>query len=360
MTSNPEALISADSHVMEPPDLWEKNLPPSFRDRAPRYAKRAADLQAHQGGTNPALRAREMAMDGVCGEVLYPSLAMDQFSLKDAALQEACLRVYNDWLIDYCSHAPDRLFGIGLIAAYDIDHAIKEAQRCKEAGMRGIMVWQFPPDELSFATSHYDRLWAAAQNLQLPVSLHILTGQNNVYGDTGLRGVPPGKSGNGINASEGTKFAVHLTSAVHMKMFYGANAIMQIMTSGVFDRFPQLKMVIVENEVSWLPFIISQWDKYYKRGKFNPGIAMLPSEYFKRQIYATFFDDPPVRWILNGWGTDNCMWSNDFPHPNSTWPKSRDVIARDLGSLPNDVLNKLLRDNVTKLFNLPRVAPFTE
>lgn len=341
MKPTSELLISADSHVIEPPELWAERLPAAFRDRAPRYPKQS-HFQDREGGTNPVARVKEMAMDGVSGEILYPSLAMNQFGIEDAALQEACFRVYNDWLIEYCAHSPQRLFGVGLASLYQIDNAIREAQRCKQAGMCGLMIWQVPPEGFEFSAAHYERFWAAAQELEMPISLHILTGTNNR---------PGAGSYNGTNALR------HLTSAVNMKMLYAANALTQFIISGVLERYPKLKMVIVENEVSWLPFVISQLDKYCARGRYDTKLGMLPGEFFRRQLFATFFDDPPSRWLFSEWGTDNCMWSNDFPHPNSTWPKSRDVIARDLGHLPEARRAKLLRDNVVNLYGLPEIVP---
>ena len=339
MRSNSELLISSDSHVIEPHDLWLERLPPSLRDQAPRYPQRA--FQADKGGVNPATRVADMAADGVSGEVLYPSLAVNQFGLADAALQEACFRVYNDWMVEYCAHAPDRLFGLGLISTYRIDNAIEEIHRCKKAGMRGVIIWQVPPEELSFASRHYERLWATCQDLQMPVNMHILTGMP--YGP-GMKNTDPDVTN-------------YLNHAVNMKLLYVNKTLLQIISSGVLERYPLLKIVLVENEVSWLPFVISQWDRYYLKGKRKSQMTMLPSKYFKRQVYATFFDDPPIQLLFSGWGADNCMWSNDFPHENSTWPKSREVIARDLGHLPDATRAKLLHENVKQLYQLPALTP---
>src|SRR6267142_5284942 len=119
-----------------------------------------------------------MAVDGVSGEVLYPSFAMNLFGLQDVALQEACFRVYNDWILEYCSVAPDRLYGVSCIPTYDIDYAVAELERCRKAGLHGALVWQAPHPDLPFTSDHYDRLWAAAQDLDAPVSMHILTRHN--------------------------------------------------------------------------------------------------------------------------------------------------------------------------------------
>jgi predicted TIM-barrel fold metal-dependent hydrolase len=337
-----DVLISADSHVMESPDLWTERLPAALRDRAPSYAhlKQHNPSQAHPGGHDPRARVDEMATDGVSGEVLYPTIAMDQFGIPDAAVQEACFRVYNDWMIEYCSYRPAQLFGIACVSVYEIANAVRELERCKNAGLRGAMIWQAPPPELSFASDHYDRFWAAAEALEMPVSLHILTG--GPY--------PPGGS---------LRFVERLTPrervrvAVNTKLKEVTDSLLDIITSGVFDRYPKLKLVLVENEISWLPFVITQWDKYVARGGlFAQDAKELPGEYFKRNVYATFFNDSPVRYFLPDWGLDNFMWSNDFPHPNSTWPHSREVIARDLGHIPEAARTKLVSTNVRTLYGI--------
>ncbi len=147
-----ELLLSSDSHVIEDPQLWKKRLPPSFQDRAPVFPelKVGGAFQAQPGGHDPKARLSEMAQDGVSGEVLYPSFGLDLYGITDAPLQEACFRVYNDWIIEYCSVAPDRLFGIGNLSCYDIGNAVKELERCKKAGLRGAMIWQVPPPACRF------------------------------------------------------------------------------------------------------------------------------------------------------------------------------------------------------------------
>lgn len=334
-------LISADSHVIEPADLWVKKLPASMQAQAPRYEE-IRGFQAHQGGTDPVLRGEEMAVDGVSAEVLYPTNAMDQFGITDVALQEACFRVYNDWLMAYCGHLPERLFGIAAISLYRIDNAILEMKRCKAAGMHGAMVWQAPPAELPFSSAHYNKFWAAAQEMEMPVSLHILTGIP--YGPGAAMGTLK------MAATEMVRFAVN------SKLLHVSNAVSDLIVSGVLERFPGLRIVLVENEVSWMPFVLTQLDKYCARGIAKGAITLSPSEYFQRQIYATFFNDPPTRWLFGNWGLNNCMWSNDFPHPNSTWPKSREVIARDLGAMSEETRGRLTHENVARLYKLKTEA----
>ncbi|MGH7775175.1 MAG: amidohydrolase family protein [Candidatus Binatia bacterium] len=373
-----EILISADSHVIELPDLWEKQLSGTFGERAPKVyydetkeswmfgsaevppqavgglfmagqkpedlgkIRKAGLSAARPGGWDPVQRVKDMEIDGVSAEVLYPSMGLGLFCIEDAALQEACFRVYNDWLIDYCKGAADRLVGVALISVYDIEHAVEELQRCKKNGLCGAMIWQVPHKNLPFTSDHYDRLWAAAQDLEMPVNLHILTG----FGASIHRQTLPGleRYRRGVNQTEEI-----------------ANALFDIIFSGVLERFPRLKVVSVENEIGWIPFWIGQCDKAFKRHRTIVPLSIdkPPSEYFQSQIYATFFNDYVGGHLLSWWGVDNCMWSNDYPHQNSTWPRSREVIGRDLSHLSSEERAKLVRLNVSRLYNLKPPKPMT-
>lgn len=131
------------------------------------------------------------------------------------------------------------------------------------------------------------------------------------------------------------------------------------MLYGILERYPDLKIVSVENDIGWMPFLVQQWDYYVARhGHRRPvPIKERPSFYFFRQVYSTFINDPAGGHNFSWWGTDNCMWSNDYPHSKSTWPDSQDIIKRDLAGVSADVRRKLLSENVTKLYNLKAPAP---
>src|SRR6266567_4743800 len=172
-------LISPDSHIIERPELWTERLPNAFKDELPEEyrprprrentapapareqggasAVRRSNTPIFGAGIDPNKRIPEMEQDGLTAEVLYCTRAMQMFHLEDAALQEACFRAYNDELVQYCSVAPDRLYGIGLISVYNIDNAIKELTRCRNAGLVGAMVWMTPHPELPFSRfDHYN------------------------------------------------------------------------------------------------------------------------------------------------------------------------------------------------------------
>jgi predicted TIM-barrel fold metal-dependent hydrolase len=370
-----ETIISADSHVIEVPDLWEKELPQALKERAPRLyfdesrnswmfgspeiapqavgglfmaGKKPEEISefrrggfsvARQGGWDPVARLADMEIDGVAAEILYPSLGLGLFCVEDGALQEALFRAYNDWIIEYCSKVPERLFGIALLSMFNIEHAIAEMERCCNHGMRGAMIWQVPHPKLPFTAEHYERFWAAAQDLQMPVHLHILTG----FGDSMRRQTAKGL--------QRYRIGVNQTREIE-------DALFEIIFSGVLERHPRLKVVSVENEIGWMPFWLGQCDKAFRRYRSNEllPIDKTPSEYFHRQMYATFFNDHVGGRLFSWWGTDNCMWSNDYPHQNSTWPKSREVIERDMAHLGAGERKKLLSANCEKLYRLKPAA----
>jgi predicted TIM-barrel fold metal-dependent hydrolase len=357
--------------VIEVPDLWEKGLPPSLRERAPKAyfdekrdawmfgspevqaqavgglfmagqrpdqlesVRRAGFSLARPGGWDPIERIKDMKTDGVSAEVLYPSLGLGLYCVEDPALQEALFQAYNDWVIDYCAKVPDRLYAVALLSMFDVDHAIAEMERCKKRGIVGTMIWQVPHPKLPFSDSHYERFWAASQDLELPVHLHILTG----FGGSMKRQTSHGVS----------RFRIGVNQTREIE-----DALFEIIFTGVLERYPKLKVVSVENEIGWIPFWLGQCDKAFKRHRHSEKLPIdkLPSEYFFRQMYATFFNDHVGGKLFSWWGVDNCMWSNDYPHQNSTWPNSREVINRDMGHLPAADREKLLNTNVRKLYKL--------
>ena len=331
-----DVIVSADSHVMEPVDLWKKGVAPQYREAAPVFPphKLGEGFQQRAGGGDPHARIKEMELDGLSAEVLYPTLLLGLFALNDAGLQQACFRVYNDWLVDYCSAEPNRLIGIAAISIYDVDHAVKELERCRKAGLRGALLWQAPHPEIPFTSNHYEKFWAAAQDLEAPVSMHILTGHS--YHSKERKGIE------------------HYRGSVNLKLMDVTNALFDFIFYGALERYPKLRIVTVENEAGWLPFMAQQWDYYYRRFREKKPlpITKAPSEYMRDQVFSCFFNDPVCGHHLAWWGQDNLMWSNDYPHWNSTWPNSLKVIRRDLGHLPLETQRKVLAGNVCKLYGL--------
>jgi predicted TIM-barrel fold metal-dependent hydrolase len=365
--------ISADSHLMEPADFWQKRLDNKFKDQAPRVVKRpdgkgylfvAPEINpfpvaggfaagrsgqelkefmdkgyeaARPSGWDPAERLKDQDVDGVAAEVLYPTLAMVLYQLQDRELQNACFRAYNDWTAEFCSYNPRRLVGAGLVALLDIDEGIKELQRCAKKGLRSVMISGNP--SIPYRDHAYDPFWQAAQEHNMLLALHVITGTTKE--STSVATVLGGGKGN--------------IAETYMGLIYEVQrSLSSIVLGGVLERFPRLQIVSAENDVGWFPHFMYRMDHAYE--KFNAmlpePLPMRPSEYIKRQVWATFLDDPigPATYKLFGEG--NYMWGSDFPHTDSTWPRSREVIETDFAGVPDEITRKMVFDNAVRLYDL--------
>lgn len=336
-------LFSADSHVIEDPELWSGILAPGVFS-----ADDAAAFHQRRGGVDAKGRIEAMEQDGVRGEVLYPSLGLKLFGLEDPSLQRRAFRRYNEWLSDFCSAEPNRLLGVGLVPCYDIADAVTEVEWCADHGMRGCMIWQVPPPSLPFAGDYYEPLWEAASDRGLPVSMHILTGHN--YSNPFAPPVP--------EEPDPHLWAIRrYRGSVNLKLLSVCDAVLELVLSGTYERHPRLKMVLVENEIGWIPFFFDQLDYYRNRFLATRPTRLQgqPSEVFGRQLFATFFRDPVGARMLEWFGVGACMWSNDFPHPNSTWPNSRKVVAEQLKGLSADARREVMRDTAMRLYGVTPV-----
>ncbi len=330
----PDLLVSSDSHVDEPVDLW-KDLPADVREQLPPIPAWTPETRA-AGGLDPKIRIEHMDLDNVTAEVLYPTATLRAFN-KPQKAQEQGFRLYNEWVADYCKTSPKRLFAVPCLCVYDVDWAVNELQRCNDMGLRGGLVWQVPDPELPFTSKHYDPLWAAAAEIGYPINFHILSGHS--YDVSKLKGIEI------VRASVNVKTANAITT------------LFDLIWSGVFDRHPALKVELVESEIGFMPFTLQQWDYYYNRFKDsadrgNFPINRLPSEIFHDHVYATFMDDFVGAQALKFWGENNCMWSSDYPHSNMTWPQSRGFIAKQIGELDYETQERLISQNVIDLYRL--------
>lgn len=338
-----EQRISADSHMAEPPDLWEKRLPKEFSDRAlkfPNVKLFETGIHLRAGGWDPKERIRDQAYDSISAEVLYPTLGYQAYQVDDHALEEACCRVYNDWLFEFCSTAPERLWGLGMISLWDIDQAVKELERCKQGGMRGATIGLVPADGLPYSSPHYERFWAACREMEMSVNFHINSGPGR-----------PRSFNGGLQPRAGL-----LPDGVHK--FDCMRAVGDMIASGVLERYPELKVVVAEAGVGWIPFFAQEFD-YYKNVFSGRGDALPrpPSEYIDRQVFGAFISDNVGGKLLQNYGQDNFMWSNDYPHPACIWPISTAAIATDLGHLTPEVRGKVTSGTAAKLYNNGQLPP---
>ena len=368
-------LISTDDHIIEPPDVWKDRLESKFQPLAPKvvevdgeerwlfegdklinlgltvmagkkyeeYSPKAARFRDMLPGCyDPKARLADMDLDGVEAQVLFPTtpgMAGQVLArARDKQLALRCLQTYNDWLADtWCATDPKRLIGQMILPFWDIDLAVQEFQRGITLGHKALSLPNNPPTmgfpELS--ARHWDRLWDAVEEAGLPVSLHV---------DEGADKKSP------LDLGQGTSAAVFLTVAPTANLMVLAD----LLFSGVLERHPKLRFLSVEGGVGWLAYLVQRADEVYRKHRHwsGPPINEKPSFYFRRQIFANFLDDAVGLTCRHHIGVDNLMFEVDYPHSDTTFPRSREIVAERFKEIPADEARKILRDNAIGFFDL--------
>jgi uncharacterized protein len=286
----------------------------------------------HRGGWDPEARLADQDRDGIAGEILYPTVGMAICNHRDRAFMKACFDAYNLWIAEYSAAHPDRLFGIGQTALNSPKEGVADLVKIKELGLRGVMLPGFP-GEADYDDPIYDPLWEAAIDLRLPLSFHILTVREGLV-------TPP----------RGPKLNQFLSIVRGCQDIIGT-----LVLSGVFERHPKLKVVCVEADAGWAPHYAYRMDHGFKRHRhWLPAgtLSKLPSEYFFENVYVTFQDDWVAFRMVDMVNFRRLMWANDFPHSDSTWPWSQDVLAEHTRGLSEAARHAILHDNVAELYGL--------
>jgi len=294
------------------------------------------------GASDPYRYLEENERDGVWASVIYPSQGLVLYAVPNSEVATLAMRRYNDWIAEFCSAAPDRLKGIAMLNVDDIDEAVRELQRAAKLGLAGAMISVAPPAWAPYRARDYDRLWAAAQDLAMPLSLHIGTDRADPrLGDAAFRlnvkEVPPSTF---INSD----YRVRITLA-------------DIIYSGVFERYPKLMMGAVEFELSWMPVFLQRLDYTYTdrpaRGaewvRFKDR-SKLPSDFFRSNIFVSFQEDPYGLRLRDIYGTDLLVWGSDYPHTESTYPRSMEILNRNLAILAPEEVEQVVHGNVRRIY----------
>lgn len=351
-----ERLISADSHVNEPPEIFAERLPAGLRERAPRVAEvdgvpalvieglRPRKLprgrealsgealeRAQAGGWDPALRIRDQDRDGVSGEVVFPTLGLQAcFATPDPRLQMGLARAYNDWVAEVFSPHPRRFAAAAVIPMADLDAAVAEAERAAGLGLRALFLpIQMPARP--YNDPAYDRFWAVAEEIGLPLTFHAGTGHEPR--------IERGPGGAVINYLLGSQAD-------------GAHLICYLTMSGVLERFPGIHVVTVETGSAWLAWVVTTMDEIYERHQMwaSPKLDLRPSEYVKRQAHVTFQNDPVGVANRGFTGVESLIWGSDYPHPEGTWPHSRASLAQQLAGVPPAERRAMVGGTASRLF----------
>lgn len=357
-------VISADSHVIEPHDLWQKRVPEEFRARAPRLVRDSdtdrlecdqADLppvgllagcargddevrtdgrweeDVFSGGYDPVKRLKDLETDGVDAEVLFPTIGMQFYPIADVDFQWALFLAYNDWLAEeMVGPYPERFKGIAMINHEQVDRAVKETRRARQIGLDGIMVPLFAGEDNPYWKPEFDPLWATAVEEGLIVNLHAATTRDKSQAwNTGTS-----------------------TDKV-LRTMQAQRVIMDMIRMGLFDRFPDLKVVSAENDAGWAGNLLERADYNWHRAKNLASdweCEREPSHYFHRNIGLTFMRDRTAILAREVIGLPTLLWGNDFPHHVSTWPHSQKILDDQLEGVPDDERHAIVCSNAQELY----------
>jgi predicted TIM-barrel fold metal-dependent hydrolase len=282
-----------------------------------RISKKARmdELQHGEAGWNPSLYMRGLSEDGVSGALLYPSTAIQAYRCVEGPLLAALARTYNDWIIDFCAADPARLRAVAMITVDDPAAGVDEMYRMAGLGAAALMLPVFPRYPTTYDQPEYERIWAAAEEIGLPVVFHLGSNQRAKHGE------PP------------LDLIVHSTKDIHIQRSIGT-----LVLSGLLGRHPRLRVGAIEFGASWAGPLMRRLDAVYARNHdkldytFPDGEQ--PSDHFRRNVFLSFQDDRaciPMRHML---GVENLHWGNDYPHAESTYPRSHEFLAAHFADIP--------------------------
>ena len=373
--------ISADCHIdlpWLPPDLFTSNVPAAMKDRMPYVAEgpdgpywtckkgtsfglvcgvgpsgqkyipgqhHRVDVMAATGlyddgkrgirrVTDPALRLKDQDRDGVQAEVIYGILgAATRLGDHEAATQ--MFRIYNDWLVDFCRHAPDRFIGLACLPYGDIDAAVSEIHRVAKLGLRGMELscsWDMEP----MWHPLWEPLWQAVNDVNLPLHFHTFPS------------LPPGK----LDEQTGRTRRAALFTVVSGFQMNLINIAAAVIGAAVLERYPNLRIAFGESGIGWLPYALDRMDFEWEDRFRDLGLTMRPSDYWRRQCKATFQFDRIGTKLVEDIGVETLMWGSDYPHGDGVWPESTKYIEEQFADLSRDVIDKITCENAGRFYGL--------
>lgn len=362
---NNKWLISADSHVLEPDDLFTKPLGKKWGDAVPQYVneyrgdkslyyftgieyvkieeiveKDESGLQEEllEASKDPHFRIKCLDRDGIYAEILNATWMLYTLRTPNDELVQDCCEVYNDWMHESCSADPKRLFGTAMIHMANVDWAVKELERAGKLGLKSVIInVDSRPEWPLYQEAVYDPFWAKAEEMDMPVTLHIITG--NVRD---------------LFTYHGNERIRVVRDTLNLLTEAGPVLGNEFIFGGIFDRFPKLKVVCSEYEVSWLPYWLFRIQQLQNSlgAAMNIKMPKLRVEEYLPRIYHGVIDDSQFDKILGVIDPRQIMWGSDFPHSRCTYPNSQKVVQDVFGHLDEAVVADLSFYNAARYYNI--------
>ncbi len=344
-----DRVISADSHMLVLDENVLKYLEPDLHDTYLSISgpHRRAGISPSQPGPGPAgewdpiARLADMDLDGIHTEILYidPTGGSMLYRL-DPEAGRAVIGAVNSAALDFARIDPDRLVAVHLLPLHGIETspegAIAEVHRLAGEGARALQIPLYPEDQglPKFYDPVYDPLWAAIAEARMPVSLHVC---------------PP--KGRGLGADPTPARGIFQV----MPPILMSQPMTELILSGVFQRHPELRVVLVESGLGWIPYLLERLDLSHRKGDWKAQgmpIDNLPSDYWYRNMAATFEEDLTAMSMRDKLGVENLLWATDYPHPDQTFPHSQRVIEEHFAGMPESEKLLMIRDNAKRIYRL--------
>ena len=296
------------------------------------------------GGYIPDEFVKDLDIDGVYGAVIYPTVGLTAYAVSGSDLFSSICTTYNDWLAEFCQAHPRRLKGVAMLNLDDVKEAVTELKRTNRKGLAGAMIPVFPAEGKMYRSTECDPLWDVAQDMSVPLSLHV---QTNRAGPSEL-----GFSLDDIHPTDYTTADYWVRVSLSDMIF-----------SGVFERFPRLKVGSVEHELGWAPHFVDMLDYAYteRNPRYTESIRkvgwpkfkdnMLPSDFFHRNVFLSFQADGRGIRERSKIGVEGLMWGSDYPHLESTFPRSKQFLDDILAGVPEDEKAKIVGGNADRLYH---------
>jgi predicted TIM-barrel fold metal-dependent hydrolase len=360
-------LISADSHVVEPSDVWEsladEEGAPHVREIDGKHWWFAGDSrvtsfsgiqtgerfkgqeglrtsgnvsEVRAGGWDPVAHLADNEQDGVLGSVLYPTAGLLFYRLPDSDLLSKVCHAYNEWTAGFCSANAGRLKGMAMLNVDNPNDAAAELRDAHARGLSGGMAPVSPGEDLSYGDASMDVLWETASSLSMPIGFHIGSERRSM--------------------DDGPSRHIKMGATLPNADFFVRRSISQMILAGVFDRFPDLKVMAVEHEAGWVPFFLERLDYHYTQKALGNRLTTLskavPSDYYRSNVLTTVIEDKFIPIVAEAVGVDGLMWASDYPHTESSFPYSRDLSRKMLTGFSDADYDAITYGNVANLFGI--------